>query len=602
MIGILKGLATTFSTFTRRPVTIQYPDEKHELSERQRSFPVLTWDFDHDEPFCTGCNICVRNCPVDCMTAVMHDNPKHPEGTSDRRKIIEKFWIDYARCMRCNICIEVCPFEAITMDNTWEGHEHSAYDRRDLHKDIEDLLEASKSGRLPNPFRPLDNIETNAAVAEGEEPPAIGFAGARPEAQDAQAERIAQGLGAAIQEREPEVQAQAATAAAGATAEDDEVASPLAAQAARTPHEGGARGARRARSGRGERRDDRRPAPLRQRDVHGDHGRARAPHRHAPARSRRGGAPAAAAAPAGDVGDPNSPRKIRARRMKRGAGRARAHREGRGGSGGAPADAERHGERPLQGDHGERPGARGRGSGSGARRRPRCRGGAGRPELAAQAARAPHEGGARRARARREGRAHPRGHRRDHYRARRYRSVRRRQRRGRQRVTTEILWWIFAVAIVAVSAGVVFARTVIHSAIFLILSLAGVGAMYLFLTIEFIALVQFLIYGGAVTVLILLALMLTRMGSRRDGPSRRRACRRHSGHSWRRGLMATLIGVAVATAWPGDTRPERGGRLDREPSVTQMFQHYGAPFMITAALLLVAFIGAIVIARQEDED
>ena len=45
-------------------------------------------------------------------------------------------------------------------------------------------------------------------------------------------------------------------------------------------------------------------------------------------------------------------------------------------------------------------------------------------------------------------------------------------------MTTEVLWWIFAVAIVAVSGGVVFARTVIHSAIFLILSLAGVGAMY----------------------------------------------------------------------------------------------------------------------------
>ena len=171
MIGILKGLATTLSTFARRPVTIQYPDEKHELSERQRSFPVLTWDFDHDEPFCTGCNICVRNCPVDCMTAVMHDNPKHPEGTSDRRKIVEKFWIDYARCMRCNICIEVCPFEAISMDNTWEGHEQATYDRRDLHKDIEDLLEASKAGKLDNPFRPLDNIEANTALAEGEEAP-----------------------------------------------------------------------------------------------------------------------------------------------------------------------------------------------------------------------------------------------------------------------------------------------------------------------------------------------------------------------------------------------------------------------------------------------
>ena len=287
MIGILKGLATTFSTFTRRPVTIQYPDEKHALSERQRSFPVLTWDFDHDEPFCTGCNICVRNCPVDCMTATMQDNPKHPEGTSDRRKIVEKFWIDYARCMRCNICIEVCPFEAISMDNTWEGHEHSAYDRRDLHKDMDDLLEASKAGRLDNPFRPLDSIEANAALAEGKEAPAPGFAGGRPQAKAAQTERIAQGLGAAIQEREPEVQAAGGHRRRGRHRRGRRGRHALAAQAARAPHEGGARGSRGARGGRGERRDDRRPAPLRQRSVHGDHGGARAAHRHA--RTRRCG-------------------------------------------------------------------------------------------------------------------------------------------------------------------------------------------------------------------------------------------------------------------------------------------------------------------------
>ena len=80
-------------------------------------------------------------------------------------------------------------------------------------------------------------------------------------------------------------------------------------------------------------------------------------------------------------------------------------------------------------------------------------------------------------------------------------------------MATEVLWWFFAVAIVGVSCGVVFSRSVIHSAIFLIFSMAGVGAMYVFLTVEFLALVQFLIYGGAVTVLILLALMLTRQGA-----------------------------------------------------------------------------------------
>ena len=155
MKGILKGLGVTFSTFTRKPVTVQYPDEKHLLPERQRSFPVLTWDFDHDEPFCTGCNVCVRNCPVDCMTATMEDNPKYAEGTSNRRKIVQKFWIDYGRCMRCNICVEVCPFEAIVMNNNWSGHEQSAYDRRDLHMDIDELLRPSRrESQSPEPLRP----------------------------------------------------------------------------------------------------------------------------------------------------------------------------------------------------------------------------------------------------------------------------------------------------------------------------------------------------------------------------------------------------------------------------------------------------------------
>ena len=167
-------------------------------------------------------------------------------------------------------------------------------------------------------------------------------------------------------------------------------------------------------------------------------------------------------------------------------------------------------------------------------------------------------------------------------------------------MTTEILWWIFAVAIVAVSAGVVLSRTVIHSAIFLILSLAGVGAMYLFLTVAFIALVQFLIYGGAVTVLILLALMLTRMGIA-GTPEQVTGVQAPFGALVALALMATLIGVAVSTAWPGDLGDSSVAVLI-ETIGEQLFQNYGAPFMIMAAVLLVAFIGAIVIARQEDGD
>lgn len=223
MKGILKGLGVTLSTFSRKPVTVEYPDDKHPLPVRQRSFPVLLWDFDHEEPMCTGCNICVRNCPVDCMTAVMIDNPKQPEGTSNRRKIVDKFWIDYARCMRCNICVEVCPFEAIVMDNSWGGAEQSVYDRRDLHMDISDLLYPHKSGRVTLPFRPQDSIELVERTVRGEALPETPFKGALPADRVAQRERIARGEGAAIQERPAEVKAVTAKASGAAAAGGEEV-------------------------------------------------------------------------------------------------------------------------------------------------------------------------------------------------------------------------------------------------------------------------------------------------------------------------------------------------------------------------------------------
>ncbi len=144
MIGILKSLRTVLSTATRKPVTIQYPTVHHEIPQRGRSFPLLLYDEAIDEPYCTGCQACSRACPVECMTVVMKDNPKFKEKESKRRKIVEKFWIDYGRCMKCNICVEVCNFEAIAMNNTWAGIELSRYDRRDLVMDVDDLLRQSK--------------------------------------------------------------------------------------------------------------------------------------------------------------------------------------------------------------------------------------------------------------------------------------------------------------------------------------------------------------------------------------------------------------------------------------------------------------------------
>src|SRR3990172_8591903 len=149
-------------------------------------------------------------------------------------------------------------------------------------------------------------------------------------------------------------------------------------------------------------------------------------------------------------------------------------------------------------------------------------------------------------------------------------------------MANEVLWWIFAAAIVGASAGVVFSRSVLHSAIFLIGSMAGVGAMYVFLTVEFLALVQFLIYGGAVTVLILLALMLTR----RDPTGRPEAVNGPQlpfalllGIS----LVTILVAVALDTAW-GDSG-EGPANIAIETVSERMFSGFGVPFVLSSVLL-----------------
>jgi len=148
MLGVFRALMTTLSTASRSPVTRQYPEVHTPIPERERAFPLLLWDKDVDEPFCTGCQACERACPVDCMTVTMKDNPKQAAGESKRRKIVDTFWIDYGRCMRCNICIEVCNFDAIAMNNTWSGHELSSYDRGDLVFDVDELLAKSHAGEI----------------------------------------------------------------------------------------------------------------------------------------------------------------------------------------------------------------------------------------------------------------------------------------------------------------------------------------------------------------------------------------------------------------------------------------------------------------------
>src|ERR1041385_1114783 len=74
-----------------------------------------------------------------------------------------------------------------------------------------------------------------------------------------------------------------------------------------------------------------------------------------------------------------------------------------------------------------------------------------------------------------------------------------------------LLFWVLAVILVASALTVVGARKIVHSALALVIVFAMAAGIYLLLNAEFIAIVQILIYAGAVTILILFALMLTRI-------------------------------------------------------------------------------------------
>ena len=162
MVGFLEGLKITFKTAGRKPVTAEYPEpeKRLEVQDRYMGFPALTWDGDVSEPYCTGCMVCIRNCPTQCMSAQMKDNPLHAEGKSRRRKIIDEFEINLGRCILCGICVDVCNFDAIEMSHE---HELSKYERNGNRVDLPALLDMGKRYQESTAWQPKQP-EKNSGV------------------------------------------------------------------------------------------------------------------------------------------------------------------------------------------------------------------------------------------------------------------------------------------------------------------------------------------------------------------------------------------------------------------------------------------------------
>ena len=164
---------------------------------------------------------------------------------------------------------------------------------------------------------------------------------------------------------------------------------------------------------------------------------------------------------------------------------------------------------------------------------------------------------------------------------------------------TQVVFWVFAVLMLLSAAGVVLAGNIVYAALFFIASLGGVAAIYLILTVEFIALAQVLIYGTAVVILILFALMLTRA---RERPQALYGHTRPLGVTAALGLLAAFIGGIVSTAWV-----EPASRAEFIPVSLQdigdvIFTIWLVPFIVVGVLLSIALDGAILLAGPEGDD
>ena len=158
-----------------------------------------------------------------------------------------------------------------------------------------------------------------------------------------------------------------------------------------------------------------------------------------------------------------------------------------------------------------------------------------------------------------------------------------------------IAFWIMAVVAVVAALGVVFLRNVFRAALSLVLCFLTVAGLYVTLSADFLAAVQILVYVGAISVLIILAVMMTRE-VQQGSPANRLKLPVFI-------VAVVILGIMVYTVMKTNWQVSAEAPLAPTtiPLANKLFSENGfiLPVEIAAVLLLAAILGAIVIAREK---
>jgi NADH-quinone oxidoreductase subunit J len=166
-------------------------------------------------------------------------------------------------------------------------------------------------------------------------------------------------------------------------------------------------------------------------------------------------------------------------------------------------------------------------------------------------------------------------------------------------VSEQIVFWILAAAMGLSALRVVTTRNLVHAALYLTVVLAGAAGIYILLAAEFVAVTQVLVYIGAVVVLVLFGLFLTRapLGKAQDLDNNQR---------WLAAVVALLLlgvlGVVLQRAFKGQhvaTTVIADQGSNTAAIGLSIFHDFVIPFEVASVLLLAALVGAVVIARRD---
>ena len=162
-------------------------------------------------------------------------------------------------------------------------------------------------------------------------------------------------------------------------------------------------------------------------------------------------------------------------------------------------------------------------------------------------------------------------------------------------VAQNVVFAILAAAMIAAAFRLVTTQNVVRAALFLAIVLAGVAALYILLAAEFVAWVQVLVYIGAIVVLLLFGVMLTRapIGHHPELDNDQR---------WLAALVALFLLGALGAVLSDAFGKQKitFGTIQRTTQVSDsIFGAYVIPFEVASVLLLAALVGAVALARRD---